>query len=265
MILQLPPDATPAMRLAADALLFTHIGGGVTGVVSGFAAVAAKKGGRIHRWAGNLFFVAMIAMAVVGAGVAPFLPEPSLINVCAGLFTLYLLGTAWMTARRPAGTVGRFEIGAAGLGAAAGLMAVTFVVLNLMSAHPVGPPEGVAPGVFGAVLLLGVGCDVAMIRAGGITGAARTARHLWRMLAALFVACGSAAAQPRIIPSFARHTDLPLIFMLTPLVLLIGWMVRVRLVPAVKRMLAPRGPLTGPAASRPVHLSPRTGRGLAKS
>src|SRR3569832_2628943 len=213
MILQVPADASPLARLAADALLATHIGGGVIGMISGFAAVAMPKGGRAHAIAGTIFLVAMICMATVGAAVAPFLPEPSMITTVAGLFTLYLIGTAWMTARRPAGTVGRFEVGAAGLGATVGLAAAGWVVWNLNQTHPIGPPEGVAPAVFAAVMLLAVLADAAMIRAGGITGRARTARHLWRMLLALFVAAGSAAAQPRIIPDFAKHTMIPLVVM----------------------------------------------------
>src|SRR5688572_21637909 len=93
-----PADAPMIAHAAAAAVLYTHIAGGFVGMGSGFVAMATKKGGRLHRQAGNVFFASMMLMAGIGAAVAPFLPER--IGSVAGLLTLYLVGTAWLTIRR---------------------------------------------------------------------------------------------------------------------------------------------------------------------
>ena len=53
MNLHAAADAPIALQLAADALLVLHIGGGTVGMASGFAAMVFRKGGKLHRLAGN--------------------------------------------------------------------------------------------------------------------------------------------------------------------------------------------------------------------
>jgi ATP adenylyltransferase/5',5'''-P-1,P-4-tetraphosphate phosphorylase II len=78
-------------------------------------------------------------------------------------------------------------------------------------------------------LLAGVG-DLRMIRAGGIQGSRRIARHLWRMCFGLFVASGSFfLGQAKFIPKPVRIPLLLNVAALAPLVALIYWMWRVRL------------------------------------
>ena len=74
-VLELAPDAPAYLRTTADIVLVLHIGGGSLGIVSGFAALAFRKGSSAHRAAGNIFFVAMLTMSAIGAIVSPMLHD----------------------------------------------------------------------------------------------------------------------------------------------------------------------------------------------
>src|SRR5205807_6968312 len=56
-----------AIVIAALAL---HIGGGSAGILSGYAAVFARKGARLHRIFGTVFFVAMLATGTMGLALS---------------------------------------------------------------------------------------------------------------------------------------------------------------------------------------------------
>jgi hypothetical protein len=94
----------------------------------------------------------------------------------------------------------------------------------------------------GSVMLLAAAGDVRMVVRGGVFGAKRIARHLWRMCFGLFIAAGSFFLGPSNRPlrllstvGLGQHlspalfsTTLYFILTLLPLVLLIFWVVRVR-------------------------------------
>lgn len=239
MILQISPQAPLLVRAAADAALVLHIGGASLGMLSGAVAILAPKGGRLHRWAGNVFFGAMLAMSGVGAIVAPMMPDR--ISGTMGLFTFYLTLTAWAAVKRPPGRIGRFETGAMllGLAAVAAFLSLAWIGSQLPKGEIDGQPAALG-FVFGAVASLAVACDLGMIRRGGLAGPARTARHLWRMSLALFVAWGSFAGQPRAQPDALRGSPWLFLPALGVLALLAFWMIRVRLVPALRRGARPR-------------------------
>jgi hypothetical protein len=68
-----------------------------------------------------------------------------------------------------------------------------------------------------------------MIRTGGLFGAQRIARHLWRMCFSLFIASGSFfLGQAKVIPKPIRIVPLLAIPALLPLVLMFYWLLRVR-------------------------------------
>jgi hypothetical protein len=72
--------------------------------------------------------------------------------------------------------------------------------------------------------------DAKVVLAGGISGAPRIARHLWRMCVALIFATGSffTNALPRLLPG-PMHVSSAFFFpILLPLGLLVFWMIRVR-------------------------------------
>jgi len=76
MILELSAGSSWLVRGAAAVVLAVHIGGAGIGLLSGAAALAFRKGQRMHRIAGHVFFVSMLIMSAIGACVAPFLPRP---------------------------------------------------------------------------------------------------------------------------------------------------------------------------------------------
>lgn len=229
MILHVSPDAPPVVHLAAAAILYAHIGGAAVGLVTGFAAMIFRKGGSLHRAAGTAFFVAMLTMSGVGAAVAPFLPSGQAPNTMMGVFTFYLVATGWATVRRKAGGAGWFEAGAlvVALGAAAAGVAVAW--MSAASPHPLPAPEGPVLCIFACVATLAAACDMRVILRGGVSGAPRIARHLWRMCLALLIAAGSFAGQPKAMPEFLRGSPLLLLPVVAVLVSMVYWLIRVRL------------------------------------
>ena len=227
MIVPISPDAPAAVRAAAATILFLHIGAASVGLVSGGAALVFRKGARLHRAAGNVFFVSMLIMSGIGAAVAPFLPAR--ISTVAGGLTFYLVATAWATVRRREGRVGRFESGAllVGLGVAA-----LGVSLGWQGAiNPKGTLDGLPwqPAfVFAAISGLAAACDLRVILRGGICGAPRIARHLWRMCVALLIAAFSFVGQPKAIPEALRGSPLLFLPIIAVAVAMIYWLIRVR-------------------------------------
>ena len=227
MNLHASPDAPLLLRFAADAILFLHIAGGSVGIVSGFVAIAARKGARLHAIAGTTFFVAMLTMATIATAVSPVLDKDRWTNTTAGAFTLYLLATAWVAVRRRPGQVGRFEI------VATAIPLGIIVMAACLAAHYVGrptPEDFATVYVFAGLSALAATCDIVTIRRRGLVGPARIARHLWRMCAALIVATGSFfLGQQKFLPEPIRGTFIPMLPVFAVLALLIFWMVRVRL------------------------------------
>jgi len=199
--------------------------------------VFARKGGRLHRRAGTLFFVSMLVMAAFAAYLAVAMPD-QLVNVFIAVFTTYLVTTAWFAARR--------RDGESGLGERIALLVAIclcapFAVLSFQlalglpplfkSAVPFKGAVLIAIYSFTAVLLIAVLGDARVVFGGGVSGPSRIARHLWRMCLGLTLAAGSAFTN-----GFARFLPgpyhVPLAFFLpqfVPLILLIYWMIRVRL------------------------------------
>lgn len=220
----------PAFSLdgLAQAALVLHISGGAVGLVSGFAALAAPKGRRVHRAAGKAFVVAMLVMAVFAVIVALQRNQP--LNILAGVFTLYMVATAWLAVRRPAGTVGRAE--AVGFAAALGVAAIG-VVVGWRGLGGEDIPAAV-PYVFAGVAALAAAADLSVILRRGVSGPARIARHLWRMCVALFIASSSFfLGQMDEIPQALQGPHL-LVLAHLPLVALLFWMIRVRVARAFK-------------------------------
>jgi uncharacterized membrane protein len=217
-------DAPFWVRAAADTVLFAHIGGGTVGMVSGAVAITARKGGRVHRAAGNIFFAGMLALSVVGFVVAPMLNDR--VSTIAGLLTFYLVVTAWLTARRPPGTLSRWEVAAALIPLAALAMGATFI--HMASLSPDGMVDGQPPqanymfSIVGAFALAG---DAHLIARRGLTGAARITRHLWRMCVSLFIATGSFfLGQQQMLPKAWHGSPALFIPVLAPLLLMLFWL-----------------------------------------
>src|SRR5665213_3082528 len=213
-----------------------HMGGGTLGLVSGTAAAFARKGGRVHRAAGNVFFWSMLVMAVFAIYLGFAMPG-QLVNVFIGIFAFYLVATGWMTVRRKEGAIGLSE--KIGLMVAIILFA-PFAILTFQLATGLPPflkstvafegPVLVAIYGFTSVLAIAAISDAKLVFAGGISGVPRIARHLWRMCLGLTLAAGSAFTNglPRLLPGL-YHAPLVLFLpQFLPLGLLVFWMTRLR-------------------------------------
>jgi hypothetical protein len=154
------------------------------------------------------------------------------VSTVAGLMTLYLLVSAWLTVKRRPGQIGRIEPFAALVPLGVALAGVTF--MQMAARDPSGTIDGQPPSAFYVFVIVGAiaaAADLKLILRRGLAGPERLARHLWRMCAALFVAAGSLfLGQPQVFPAAIRHSSLMFVPALAPLVLLIFWMVRIRLV-----------------------------------
>jgi hypothetical protein len=207
-----------------------HAAMGVVGLLAGAAAMAFRKGSRPHALAGRVFVGAMLLMSSSAAAIAFFGPPGETINRMMGLLTFYLVGTAWLTARRRGGVAGIDRIA---LFCAMSLSAALFGHGARVAGTPAGSEGGVPAAVFfvfGGVAALAANGDRRMLARGGITGTPRIVRHLWRMCTALFVAAGSFfLGQPQVFPDALRNSaGLRAIPVLLVLAALAYWLVRVR-------------------------------------
>ncbi|MGH9552690.1 MAG: hypothetical protein ACRD3W_25145, partial [Terriglobales bacterium] len=188
-------------------ILFVHVCGGVLGIVFGAGAMLFRKGSRRHGLAGNLFFVSMLCMSVFGVYLALLRSETH--NVFGGTLTFYLVTTAWMTARRRDGKAGAFEFAAFLVAATLGTAIVGYGLAVAKGAVGKGGNPAVMFFVLGSIALLCAAGDLRVLVRGGIFGAQRISRHLWRMCFALFIAAGSLfLARPQLFPPIFQTTHL---------------------------------------------------------
>ena len=229
--LQVASESPWLVHAGAATILFLHIAGGSVAIVSGSVALALRKGGRGHILAGNFFFVSMLVMASIGALVSPFLltaqGDPKLSDSAVGFFTCYLVFTSWLTVRRKAGTVGRAEV-------AAFLFAASLAAAIVL----VGTGRDDSAGYYatGAIVALAAAFDLKVILRGGIGGAPRIARHLWRMCLALFIAVGSFfLGQQRVMPEFVQGSPWLSLPPLAVLAAMLFWLLKLRFAKTIAR------------------------------
>ena len=205
-------------------IMWIHIAGGLVAVMSGAAAAAARKGGRVHAGAGTGFAVSMLVLGISALILGPF-REPTPESPIPGILVCYFVLTAWVAARRRDGTTGRFEMAAcaAALGTGALMMWGAFTGATT----PAGPgPVFVFAGI---CLLAGMG-DLSAILRKKLTPAQRLSRHLWRMCFAFFIATGSFfLGQQDVMPQSVRGSPILFVLAFAPFAVMAFWLVRVRL------------------------------------
>jgi hypothetical protein len=213
-------------RLQFSPILALHICAGTVGLLSGTIAISVRKGSRNHVAAGIVFSISMLILAATGAYIAYTKSQPG--NILGGLLTLYMIATAWMAARRRDVRTGIFDLVALLVALTVGTACITY---GFKAAHGQ-TNDGVPAGMdyfLGFVVLLAAGGDIRMLMRGGISGAQRIARHLWRMCFGLFIASGSFfLGRQRIFPEFVRKSNVLIFLTILPLMLLIFWLIRVR-------------------------------------
>src|SRR4029077_9818137 len=159
-------------------ILMVHICAGCLGLLSGTAAMSFRKGSPRHVLVGRVFVASMLTMATIAVYLAITRHQPS--NIGPGILTFYLIGTAWLTARRRDGETSRFDWVVLLIPLALGIF--TWVnglkVLRSGASSQDGVPVGMS-FFMGSVMLLAAAGDVRMLLRGGVFGAKRIARHLW--------------------------------------------------------------------------------------
>lgn len=224
--LKLAENAPEWALWGANFILYAHIAGGTIGIISGIFAIAAKKGAPTHRAAGKIFFVSMLVAYAIGAGVAPFLETGQRPNFVGGILALYLLLTAWRTVRIEKIAPGFFEY--AGFILAIAISATGVLFMQIGASSPTGTIDGSPPQAFILFAIAGAfaaGGDIHLILSKGLEGAARIARHLWRMCFSFFIASTSLfLGQPQVFPDWFNNSLAPFLFSFAPLAALFIWL-----------------------------------------
>ena len=215
-------------------ILALHICGGTIGLLSGAAAMSFRKGSRGHAIAGRAFVISMLGLGASAIYLAILKHQTG--NLLGGIMTIYLVTTAWFTARHRNGETSIFDWVALLIPLVVGVGTLTNGIEKLN--NPAALHDGVPVGMnffLGAVVLLAAAGDVRMI-VRGMSGTQRIARHLWRMCFGLFFASGSIfIARPHLFPAWLSTTHILLLLGVLPLILLIFWIVRVRFPNAYKK------------------------------
>jgi hypothetical protein len=204
-------------------IMWIHIAGGLTALMSGTVAVAMRKGGAVHALAGTWFFGSMLVLGVTASILEPFRSPPG--SPVGGIMVCYFVATSWVAARRHDGTTGRFEIVAcaAALGLAALMIWGGFTGATT--------PAGVGPvfALGGLILLAGL-LDLNAILRAKLTPVQRISRHLWRMCFAFFIATGSFfLGQQDVMPQAVRGSPVLFVLAFAPFAVMAFWLVRVRI------------------------------------
>jgi len=222
-------------------LLMLHIAGGMVGMLSGAVAMIFRKGSFLHILAGRVFVGAMLTMGGAAPPLAILKHDPN--NIGGGILTFYLIMTAWLTARRKDGETSRWDWAAIAIPLVIGILGWMAGVEAIRGGT--GEKNGVPAGMhlfLGSVCLLAAAGDVRMLLSGGVSGARRLGRHLWRMCFGLFIASGSfffgggnrplrllsSLGIARFLPSGFFTMRVYLVLTILPLALLVSWSLRVR-------------------------------------
>ena len=227
--------------MAYTPTLIVHICAGSLGLLSGTAAMVFRKGSPRHVLAGKIFVASMLTMGVFAVYLAITRHQPN--NVGGGILTVYLIGTAWLTARRKDGETSRFDWIVLLIPLALGILTWMngIQVVRSGASSQDGVPVGMS-FFMGSVMLVAAAGDVRMLMGGGVAGTKRIARHLWRMCFGLFIASGSFFLGPsnrplrllsavgigKYLSPAIFSTALYSILTVLPLILLVYWLVRVR-------------------------------------
>lgn len=161
-----------------EIILYLHILAGFTALGAAGAALGAAKGAIWHRRAGLTYAVAMLVVTLTT--LALVLVRPNLFLLVIGLFSFYLVFTGW---RAGAQRDGRPRWPDHLAGAAMALTGAAMLAIGAVQLFGAGGAQPVILLVFGSIGLTLALTDWRDWQRGPITGKARIARHLTRMLA----------------------------------------------------------------------------------
>ena len=210
-------------------VLFAHVCAAIVSLLSGFAALFFRKGSRLHRMSGNVFFVSILSMSASATFLA--LGKSQTINAIVGTLTFYMVATAWLTIKRKERHTDLSDSGLTLIALVVGVTAVVFgwQVANSATGLDNDGIPAVAYFVFASIALLAAGLDIRMFSRGGLHAVYRIARHLWRMCFALLITTVSFfnGARSKVLPDFIRETPLHDVPVIVVALSLIFWLSRV--------------------------------------
>jgi hypothetical protein len=152
--------------------------------------------------------------------------QPS--NISRGIITLYLVTTGLLTLRAHDARSRAIDGVTTVIAFAISIYCLNVAVAAVRS--PTGRLDGVPPHpmfVFAFVALLAALGDTRAMLVGGLRGAQRIARHLWRMCFAMFIATGSFfLGQAKVFPKPIRIVPLLALPVLLVVVTMLYWMIR---------------------------------------
>jgi len=208
-------------------LIIIHTVAGSIAILSGFAALSLTKSSKSHRTVGNIFVLMIIFLGLTGVYIA--YSRSIMISFVNGIFLCYFVSTAWMSVKRKAGTIGKFEW-------CAFFVALTIVgmLINFgleASQNPNGKLDGFGSQVFyffATVAAVAALLDLKMIINQGVTAHHRIIRHLWRMCFPMFMATAAFfLGQAKLLPEPVRKIE----YLATPVVIvllsMVYWIFRV--------------------------------------
>jgi len=230
----------------ATAVLAVHIAAALAATAAGGAALAARKGSRVHARAGGLFVPAMLVMYGAGIAYVALDPTPDPILAVAAVIGAYLVATAARAARRRDGCAGRFELAAFGVALACLVASLAFMALAL------GSPSGrfyghgaatIAPNIVfaGTAVIL----DLSFLIRGTLKRNQRIARHVWRIGVAMLMVTFSTFAgdqAQKVFPDAIRGSFLLTLPALAVVAAVIFWLLRLRFARAWRRSERPPAP-----------------------
>lgn len=213
--------------MAFSVLLFLHVSIAAIGLASGAVALFSPKGDGIHRLAGKVFMVSMLAMTAVAFVIA--IGRDDRISIVPAMLTFYLVATGWRTVMRRHAGSGRFDLALLFFAFA---IAISGFVLGWGPAHTAtGMDDKGFPAAvyftFGSIALLAACLDIRTLLAAGLRGGHRLARHLWRMCLAMLIATTSFfQGQEQVFPERLQDSFLLKIPAIAVIAMMLYWLLR---------------------------------------
>lgn len=206
-----------------------HVALGTVAVLAGAVALAAQKGHATHIGAGRLFLITLGISAALGAFFGLVSIERHYITFHAGILTLTLITSGWLTARDRSGGLSRaaLTVGLVNLANITGMIAVGLWAQSRPGGVLFGFPAEDYFYLAGMAALAVVGDTNLAIRK-TLSDRNRIARHLWRMCLGFFIAAGSAFTGPGAV-AFSepmRESGILALPELIIIVLMLVWLVR---------------------------------------
>jgi len=204
-------------------MLVFHILAGCIVLFCGLVALISAKGKKLHKYAGSGFAAAMVLVSLTSCYLEVQLGDFPIVGLLSGYFVV----TSWITITRREKRVGYFDIVA--------LLLITSISILFYKwgwdiAFNGKPLEGTMPlpmyFVLASIAAFAAAMDLKVIIQGGIMGAQRIARHLWRICIAYVMAMMSFLAQD-IFPDAIASSGALWLPVLLLVLLIFYWGIRV--------------------------------------